>query len=284
MTAREITQKVDDLPVISETARKLVALLNEPQTHRDELIRTIRCDNVLTAKLLRVCNSAHSGLDSPVASIDQAVLLLGDNTIFRMVCAIGFGGALGFALPGHAVEANGLWDHSLSAGLGAECLVGMEPYRNFQPSMAFTAGLLHDIGKLVLNQILTPKWRAEIRARISEDAFTRVQAEKAVLGADHAEIGACLLRDWALPEILVEAVANHHAPVVHPVTQLSAVVYMANNAAHLSGPSFGGSDLCALRPGPSVAELLGLKQERVEEMVASVHEAMKSFNPYLPVA
>jgi putative nucleotidyltransferase with HDIG domain len=284
MTAREITGKVNDLPVISETARKLVALLNEPQTHRDELIRTIRCDNVLTAKLLRVCNSAHSGLDSPVASIDQAVLLLGDNTIFRMVCAIGFGGALGFALPGHAVEANGLWDHSLSTGLGAECLTGLEPYRNFQPSMAFTAGLLHDIGKLVLNQILTPKWRAEIRTRISEDAFTRVQAEKAVLGADHAEIGACLLQDWGLPAILIEAVANHHAPVVHPVTQLSAVVYMANNAAHLSGPSLGGSDLCAMRPGPSLAVLLGLDQERVEQMVASIHEAMKSFSHFMPVA
>ncbi len=83
--------------MVSETARKLVTLLNQPETHRDEVIRTLRCDNVLTAKLLRVCNSAHTGLKHPVGSIDQAVLLLGNSAIYRMVCAVGFGGAMGLA-------------------------------------------------------------------------------------------------------------------------------------------------------------------------------------------
>jgi putative nucleotidyltransferase with HDIG domain len=283
MTAPEIISQVKDLPVVSETARKLTRLLSEPDTHREELIQTLRCDNVMTAKLLRVCNSAHTGLSSRVGSIDQAVLLLGDNAIYRMVCAIGFGGAMGFAMPGHAVEANGLWGHSLSTGMGAEYLTEIEAYGEFQPSIAFTAGLLHDIGKLVLNQILTPKWRAEIRTRISEDAHSRVEAEKIVLGADHAEIGACLLQEWCLPEVIVESVANHHAPIIQPVVQLSAVVYLANNAAHLSGPSPGGADAFALRPGPSVAQLLGLKQERLEKMVASAHAAMKAANQFLSV-
>src|SRR5580658_2701655 len=168
MTPTEIIGKVKELPMVPETARKLVTMLNQPETHREDLIATLRCDNVLTAKLLRVCNSAHAGLKAPVSSIDQAVLLLGDNAIFRMVCAIGFGGALGFSLPGYAVEANGLWGHSLSVGMGAEYLTEIEGYGDFQPSMAFTAGLLHDVGKLVLNQILTPQWRTQIRTLISE--------------------------------------------------------------------------------------------------------------------
>jgi putative nucleotidyltransferase with HDIG domain len=283
MTATEIISQIKDLPTVPETARKLAALLNEPDTHRDDLIQTLRCDNVMTAKLLRVCNSAHSGLSSPVASVDQAVLLLGDNTIYRMVCAIGFGGAMSFFMPGQAVEANGLWGHSLITGMGAEYLTEIEDYGDFQPSIAFTAGLLHDIGKLVLNQILTPKWRAEIRAHISEEGYSRVEAEKIVLGAHHAEVGACLLQKWALPEIIVEAVANHHAPVVQPMVQLSAVVYLADCAAHLAGPSAGGSDAFALRPGPCVAELLSLQQERLEQMVASVHGAMKAANQFLSV-
>jgi putative nucleotidyltransferase with HDIG domain len=283
MTATEIISQVKDLPVVPETARKLTKLLSEPDTHREDLIQALRCDNVMTAKLLRVCNSAHTGLSSPVGSIDQAVLLLGDNAIFRMVCAIGFGAAMGFTMPGHAVEANGLWGHSLSTGMGAEYLTESEAYGDFQPSIAFTAGLLHDIGKLVLNNILTPKWRAEIRACISENAYSRVEAEKKVLGANHAEIGACLLQKWALPEVIVEAVANHHTPVIQPVVQLSAVVYLANNATHLSGPSIGSPDAFALRPGPSVAELLGLQQERLEKMVASVNGAMKAANQFLSV-
>ena len=270
--------------MVSETARKLVTLLNHPNTHRDDLIKTLRCDNVLTAKLLRVCNSAHTGLKCPVSSIDQAVLLLGDNTIYRMVCAIGFGGAMGFAMPGHSIEANGLWSHSLSVGMGAEYLTEIEGYGDFQPSMAFTAGLLHDIGKLVLNQILTTKWRADIRALMSENGLSRVEAEKAVLGANHAEIGACLMQKWALPEVMGEAVANHHAPIVRPVAQLSAVVYLADCAAHLSGPSPGGSEAMALRPGPDMAALLGMEQERVGELVANVHGAMKAVNQFLTVA
>ena len=223
-------------------------------------------------------------MKDPVSSIDQAVLILGDHAIFRMVCAIGFGGAMGFALPSYAVEANGLWGHSLSIGMGAEYLTEVEAYGNFHPSVAFTAGLLHDIGKLVLNQIFTPKCRAEIRVLISQNSLSRFEAEKVVLGANHAEVGACLLQKWNLPEMIIEAVANHHAPIVQPVAQLSAVIYLANCAFHLSGPSAGATDACALRPSPNMAELLGLKKERVEQMVTRLHEAMKAVNQYLSVA
>jgi putative nucleotidyltransferase with HDIG domain len=284
MTATEIVSQVKELPTVSETARKLVILLNQPDAPRDDLISTIRCDNVLTAKLLRVCNSAHAGLQTPVASMDQAVLLLGDQAIYRMVCAIGFGSAMGFVAPGYEVEANGLWGHSLSAGMGAEYLTKNEAFGDFQPSMAFTAGLLHDIGKLVVNQILTPKYRAEIRNLISQDSLSRVQAEKVVLGANHAEIGACLLQKWALPEIIIEAVSNHHTPIVRPVPQLSAVVFLANCAAHLSGPSPGGSDAPAEHPNPAVAALLDMPQDRVEQFVAGVHDAMKAVNQFLSIA
>jgi putative nucleotidyltransferase with HDIG domain len=284
MTAAEIVSQVKELPMVPETARKLIVLLNQSETHRDDLIQTLRCDNVLTAKLLRVCNSAHTGLKSPVASIDQAVLLLGDNTIYRMVCAIGFGGAMGFAVPGHAIEANGLWGHSLSTGMGAEYLTEVEAYREFQSSMAFTAGLLHDIGKLVLNQVLTPKSRAEIRVLISAEARTRVEAEKVVLGANHAEVGACLLQKWALPEIIVEAVANHHAPNVRPVVQLSAVVYLANCAAHLAGPTPGGPELFALHASPRMAETMGLEIGKMEHLINGAHGAMKAVNQFLSVA
>jgi putative nucleotidyltransferase with HDIG domain len=168
--------------------------------------------------------------------------------------------------------------------MGAEYLTEIEAYGEFQPSMAFTAGLLHDIGKLVLNQIFTPKCRAEIRVLISQNSLSRFEAEKVVLGANHAEVGACLLQKWNLPEMIIEAVANHHAPIVQPVAQLSAVIYLANCAFHLSGPSAGATDACALRPSPNMAELLGLKKERVEQMVTRLHEAMKAVNQYLSVA
>jgi HD-like signal output (HDOD) protein len=88
LTAEEVVAQTTDLPVVSETARKLVVLLNNPDTRQDEVVDTLRCDNALTAKLLRLCNSAQMGLGSPVASIDQAVLLAGTDAIYRLACAL----------------------------------------------------------------------------------------------------------------------------------------------------------------------------------------------------
>ena len=283
MTADEIISKVRDLPVVSETARKLPALLNKPELHRDDLVQTLRCDNVLTAKLLRVCNSAEIGLREPVTSLDQAVLLLGHNVIFRTVCALGYGGVMSAPLVGYAVEANGLWSHSVTTGVAAEYLAEVENYGNFAPPLAFTAGLLHDIGKIVLNQLLTPKIRADIRSVIAEKNLTRVAAEREIFGADHAAVGAALLRRWGVPDIIAQAVEDHHHPVVQPEIQLSAVVHLANSAAHLSGSS-GGVDAYALRVQKDLSETLELEVTRIEQLLLGVHSSLATVRQLMAAA
>jgi putative nucleotidyltransferase with HDIG domain len=283
MTPEEIISKVKDLPVVSETARKLPALLNKPELHRDDLVQTIRCDNVLTAKLLRVCNSAEIGLRQEVTSLDQAVMLLGHNVIFRTVTALGYGGIMSGPLVGYAVEANGLWTHSLTTGGAAEYLAEIENYGSFQPPLAFTAGLLHDIGKIVLNQLLTPKVRAEIRLLIAEKNLSRVAAEREVFGADHAAVGAALLRRWGVPEIICEAVADHHKPVIHPEPRLSALVYLANSAALLS-VSGGGWDAYALRIQKELSETLELEVTRIEQLLLGVHSSLATVKQLMAAA
>jgi putative nucleotidyltransferase with HDIG domain len=275
MTADEIIAQVKELPVVSLTVRKLTAQLNQPDLHRDELVDTLRCDNVLTAKLLRICNSPDFGAREAVVSLDQALLLLGDNTVFRMVCSIGYGSTLGSSIPGYDTEANGLWAHSLTTGVGAEYLAEVETYGDFPPSTAFTAGLLHDIGKTVIGKILTPKYRIDIRAKITGEGLSRTEAEKAILGADHSEVGACLLKRWALPAPIIEAVRNHHAPLTEPSVQLSAVVYLANCAAHLStsGPSWQAQ---ADQAKQAAAEALGMDREKIEQMISGIHGAMQA--------
>lgn len=283
MKPEEIIAQAKDLPVVSETARKLTIQLSQPDLHRDELVKTVRCDNILTAKLLRVCNSAEFAIQEPVVSLDQALLLLGDNTIFRMVCAIGFGSSLGAVGPGYATEANGLWAHSLSVGLGAEYLAEVENFGEFLPSAAFTAGLLHDIGKTVLSTVMSPKNRADIRAKMTEDSLSRVMAETVVLGTDHAEIGACLLKKWALPDSIVEAVANHHKPATEPAMQLSAVVYLANCAAHLSGAGTGW-EAHVVQAKTAAAEMLGLDLPKVEDLINGIHSVMETLPQLMAAA
>jgi putative nucleotidyltransferase with HDIG domain len=273
MTADEIIDQVKDLPVVSETARKLTQQLSQPDLHRDQLVETVRCDNVLTAKLLRACNSASYGIRSQVVSVDQALLLLGDNAIFRMVCAIGFGSALG-TTSSYDTEGNDLWTHSLGVGIGSEYLTDVEGYGNFLPSASFTAGLLHDIGKTVINKMLSVKARTNIQYKIFNELADPIAAEKAILGADHCEVGACLLRRWRLPDLVIEAVANHHTPVVSPGVGLSAVVYLADHAFLHSGSTVEELSLLA-EDNKASADVLGLNLARVERLVSGIHGAME---------
>jgi putative nucleotidyltransferase with HDIG domain len=283
MTAHEIVGKVKNLPPISQAALHLVNLLEQPAVSNDDVVQVLKCDNVLTAKLLRACNSPYFGLEEPVSSVDQAVLILGHQQILHIVLTLAFGGAMTVPLVGYAVEANELWRHSLTSATAAEFLVSNAIDVNVDPPVAFTVGLLHDIGKLVLNQVLTPEYQKDIRARMTEKGLSRAEAEKEVLGTDHGEVGGALLQAWHLPDDIIEAVANHHHPVVEPSPKLSAVANVANCVAHLVG-SGPGWETCNVRVDPRVAEAFGLTPERIERIMAEVRESCSAVDQLMSMA
>jgi putative nucleotidyltransferase with HDIG domain len=283
MTAQEIINKVKNLPPISQAALKLVNLLEQASISNDEIVHVIKCDNVLTAKLLRACNSPYFGLDEPVASVDQAVLMLGHQQILHIVLTLAFGSAMVVPLPGYAVEANELWRHSLITATAAEIVAANAYDMNVETPVAFTVGLLHDIGKLVMSQALTPEVQAEIRQLVEQQGCSRPEAETKILGTDHGEIGACLLRSWNLPEEILEAVANHHKPVCKPRPQLSVITHVANCLAHLVG-SAPGWDGFATRVDPQASEVLNLDEARLEGMVANVREAFERVDQFMAMA
>lgn len=270
MTAYELVAKVKNLPPISQAALQLVNLLDEPAVSNDDVVQVLKYDNVLTAKLLRACNSPYFGLEESVSSVDQAVLILGHQQILHIVLTLAFGGAMAVPLVGYAVESNELWRHSLTAATAAEFIVTDGIEFNVDPHVAFTVGLLHDIGKLVLSQVLTPEYQTDIRTLIKEKGVSRSEAEKGVLGTDHSEVGGALLDAWHLPEDIIEAVSNHHHPVVTPGPRLSAVAQVANCLAHRVG-STPGLEAYEVRVDHSVAEVFNLTPSRIESMVEEVH-------------
>src|SRR5678815_1788131 len=226
MTARELVAKGKNLPQISPAALKLVELL-EVDDDSGEAIRLIKSDSVLLAKLLRVCNSSALGLSEPVSSVEHALLLLGYRQVLGLVLSLGFGGSLKVALPGYALTANALLRHALSTATAAEQLATRGLLPNMDASVAYTAGLLHDIGKLVMAQALTREAQTAIRTHMAAEGLSSIAAEREVLGTNHAEVGACLLEIWWLPDWIVKATTNHHQPTFEP-SHLSAIVYVAN--------------------------------------------------------
>ena len=283
MTAPEIINKVKNLPPISQAALKLVNLLEQASISNDEIVQVIKCDNVLTAKLLRACNSPYFGLDDPVSSVDQAVLLLGHQQILHIVLTLAFGSAMVVPLPGYAVEANELWRHSLITATASEIVAADAFDLNVEAPVAFTVGLLHDIGKLVMSQAITPEIQGQIRQLIEQQACSRTEAERKILGPDHGEIGACLLKSWNLPEEILEAVANHHNPVCEPRPKLSVITHVANCLAHLAG-SAPGWDGFAIRVDPKAVAALNLDEARLEGLVVHVREAFERVDQFMCMA
>jgi putative nucleotidyltransferase with HDIG domain len=280
MTASELVKKVKTLPAISQAAIKLVNLLDQPAVSNEEVIEVLRYDTLLTAKLLKSCNSPYFGLQKPVASVDQAVLILGHHQILNVVWSLAFDGVMSTPPPGYSAEARQLWSHSLQAALAAETLVKRGLPFDLEAPVAFTAGLLHDIGKLVFSHVLTPEIMNAVRARVTEDGLTRTEAEKEILGTDHAEVGACLLQSWRLSEELIEGVAHHHQPVSHPNPQLSLLTHTANCLSHLIGSTIGWEGF-AFRIDAGAMKALEITPETLQNLMISVHDSAKKAEHFM---
>jgi putative nucleotidyltransferase with HDIG domain len=274
MTAHQIVARAKNLPRISPAGLKLVELLDQPEDGTGEAMELIRSDPHLTAKLLRVCNSSALALAQPVSSIDQAVLLLGYNQVLSYVLSLAFGGSMTAALPGYGLHANDLWLHSFMAATAAQNTVNQSLYLGIEPSVAFTAGLLHDIGKLVMAEALTPEAQSAIHRHRSGEGLGSIEAEREVLGTDHAEVGACLLHIWRLPDWIVEAVANHHQPALEPSPQLSAIAHLANRIAHLAEQT-PDAEAYAFQSTERIVQVFELNIREQEDMLASVRQAVE---------
>lgn len=239
MTAQDVIRQADHVPAVSPAAIRLVRLLGGEPPDAAEVLDSLRCDPALTARLLRICNSAAVALRQQVHSVDQALLLLGYQRLYELVLKAAFGETLTAAIPTYAIEARTLWRHSVITAHAAEHLA-LEDLASRVPSdLAFTVGLLHDIGKTLLAPYLDPSTTDSIRRKVLEGGLTRDEAERAVLGTDHAEVGAVLMSQWGLPEPIVHGIREHHRPCSGYHPPICVVVHLANCLAHTFGADAG---------------------------------------------
>lgn len=271
MKAEDLIARTGNLRAPSPTVSRLLHLLSDSEADYTEVIATIGRDMVLTGKLLALCNSAAYGLARPVASLKEGVHYLGFVEIHRNVMRLGFGETIGVELPGYDMGAGELWEHSLAAAKFAPLVTRLSRTQKTDTAVAFTAGLMHDIGKVVIGQTLDCETRKSIRALVDQESASALDAERAVLGCDHAEIGACLLRQWRIPEVLVEAVANHHQPGRNPGAPLAAIVHAADAIAHQTGASPGWGSF-AIRIDEGALKALNLSGEDIERLSIAATE------------
>ncbi len=257
----EILTAVGEVQPLPGTVVRLISVINDPNSAITDIVEAIRYDQVLTARMLRICNSAFFGVSREVTCIEDALRLLGTLKTLQLVMAIHTSTLLDRGQKGYDLADGQLWRHSVGVAI-ASCAFA-EHTRPANTSLAFTAGLLHDIGKVVLSNYVAREF-AEIVRLVSEEGLAFNTAEQRVLGFSHDEIGARLAERWALPDAIVACIRHHHDPAGLPAPDpLVDTVYLANCACLLLGIGLGSDGLC-YRADPAVMERYGLHEPQLE--------------------
>ncbi len=265
-----LVRQVRDLPALPQAAVKVMQMVDDPRTSAPELARVLSTDQAMTARILKLANSAFYGASRRVSTVSEAVVLLGLRTVRNMAMALGCQDMMERGLPGYALERGALWRHSFCSAFAAQALAKRAGYRVTEE--AFVGGLLHDIGKVVLNVYLQATF-ACIAERAAQKGMAFMDAERSVLGFDHAEAGARVLEKWNLPLALVNCVRWHHEPLAQPeFSPLTGVVHVADVLCLMLGVGLGGDGLnYPLADG--ILDRLRLTEADFEETAAQVCEA-----------
>ena len=220
------------LPPSFHLLPKLLLLLDDMETNADSLAELIRVDPGLTADILRVCNSVAFAARTRAETVQEAVLRLGFREVHRIVMTVIASPALKAGQETYGRNETDLWRHSLAAAVSSQQIV-----TGGEADLAFTAALLHDIGKTLLAAAVPDDFlRAAFES--AEKNQPQYQAERSILGTDHADVGSRLLRRWGFPPNLCAAVEFHHEPAsTREHVRLASSVYLANVLAYrVDGP------------------------------------------------
>ncbi len=271
----DVLEEIKCIEPLPQAALRVVQLAGREDVIPRELVAVIQTDAGITARALKLCNSAHFGFRREIASLPEAGNLLGVSTLVNLVltsCASRYfrGG-----------PANGAkrWEESVSNALAASMIAGLAT--GVDRSRAYTAGLLANVGHPVLDRFV-PENVSAIEEAVKQGA-TRLEAERDIVGIDHTQIGARLAERWSLPEILVDAIRHHHDPARAEVDpRLASVAHLGemftsglemgegleNLAYELKGSALG---VCGLnRSGfDEIETQLRAELEKAKELLAA---------------
>ncbi len=224
---------------VVETLRKL----NDPESSAQDVAASLSRDEGLVIRTLKLANSAAYGISRDISSVSEAIALLGYKNISSIVLAASVYSVMDKPLAGYALDRGTLWRHSLTVAYSARYIAQLT--KKAPPEEAYVGGLLHDVGKVVLNDYVRFGYGIIVKM-VEEQHIPFLEAEIQVLGFDHAMVGTMLVEKWGLPESYKFAVAHHHSPnsLAEPKYQgLVDVVHLANSLCLMLGVGIGADGL-----------------------------------------
>jgi len=222
---RRKLRKLEGLPTLPPIVQKLNAMIDDERVSISQIAELIEKDQVITSKVLRLANSAFYGFPKKVSTVHSALMLLGINVIKILITTSSIFEIL------HKEDV-GLWEHSV--GVAACTKIIAEKVELKEPQEIATAGLLHDLGRVIEKVAFKEDYEKIIK--LVESGVNHLEAERQVLGIDHAEIGAYLMRQWNLPDRLIESVdAHHELKRAKKFKKEAAAIHLADVLIHARG-------------------------------------------------
>ncbi len=260
------------LPAAPAVLARVLMIMDDPNSGSSDLVEAIELDPGVTANLLRMVNSPVYGGSRSLSTLEEAVHRVGMRTIIQLVTMRASEPLLGGAHEGYGLAPGDLWRHSVSSALGARLLA--QRVRHSRVALAFTGGLLHDIGKIALDVFLKHRYQS-VRQKV-EAGDTFQEAERQVLGIEHAELGARIADSWEFPESLVQMIRHHHNPEeATEYEDLVSIVHLADALSHWLGVGLGRPGL-AFRFDSAAVRRFDLKPEDLDRILIELVENLDS--------
>lgn len=261
---KKVLREIKNLPTLPGIVAKLGKMAENPDTTTEQMGRVISKDHILATKLLKLVNSAFYGFPQRISSLNSAIILLGFNVIKSLIISA----SIFEVMEAQDVE---LWEHSL--GCAVVCNVLARHMGVKDPEEISTAGLIHDLGKVAIKMEL-PKEYAMITALSQEKKISRLEAEREILGLDHAEVGSWLAKSWNLPNKLIEPIACHHDPQLAREERVaSAIVHFGNIMIRGFGYGHAG-DIWVPPLNNKAWKLLALAPSDIDPLLQEIEEKL----------
>jgi putative nucleotidyltransferase with HDIG domain len=271
------------MPSLPTSVTKVLEICNNPQTSPADLNHVISLDPVLVGRVLKLINSAYYGLGQQVTNLARAIIMLGMNTVKNLALSSAVLGSLSSKKSSPGLDMEGFWRHSLCVGVSAKLLARKRGIDAKQTEEYFTAGLLHDIGKIPLNAVLSKEYMLTVSTADREKKSLSL-AEENALGLNHCQAGALITTAWKLEGAVGDAIIHHHnyEEYTGDYKDVLYSVAAANRFSSLTGIGFSGDR----HPVPLPAliwETLNVSREFFDEIEESVNTEIGKAEVFLKI-
>lgn len=276
----ELLKEIEHLKPIPAVVNQIMAAVEKPDSSMAEIAEIIMYDPSITANILKICNSAYFSLPRKIDSVQDAVTMMGIEQVVDIVLLKSGAENLQNGQEGYGLHEGELWKHAVSSALIARTLA--EKKGSMNKHIIFTAALLKDIGKVILDRFVSDSYE-KIDTLVANEGFSFREAEKKVIGIDHAELGGIIAKLWDFSPKMINMIRHHHLNDDEGKNDLDTqILYVADNVCMMMGIGVGADGL-AYRFHKDVLEKLTISPVDLQGIIASFGEEMQKVEDLLKV-